>query len=168
MGKIETVYVLMDFKTKHEGFGSLRVVSKERGGMFFRFEGKGKKESLGGNLPPRNGLREIPLRDIIPPADHLNKLLHLRKVVRKLQNMYIACKGVIDADEWEDWGEKTMEHLKSNHGKNRSVVADRLIEHNGVHYYKKCKGKEKREREEREMEKRIWVVVVDEKKVERM
>ena len=42
--KIETVYVLMDFKTKHEGFGSLRVVSKERGGMFFRFEGKGKSK----------------------------------------------------------------------------------------------------------------------------
>ena len=43
--KIETVYVLMDFKTKHEGFGSLRVVSKERGGMFFRFEGKGKSKT---------------------------------------------------------------------------------------------------------------------------
>merc|ERR1712065_54749 len=137
--KIETVYVLMDFKTKHEGFGSLRVVSKERGGMFFRFEGKGKKESLGSNLPPRNGLREISLRDIIPQADHLNKLLHLRKVVRKLQNMYIACKGVIDSDEWEDWGEKTMEHLRSNKTKGRSKVADRLREHNGVHYYKKCK-----------------------------
>merc|ERR1711991_279326 len=48
--KIETVYVLMDFKTKHEGFGSLTVVSKERGGMFFRFEGKGKskKKEKGG------------------------------------------------------------------------------------------------------------------------
>ena len=100
------------------------------------------EESLGGNLPPRNGLREIPLRDVIPQADHLNKLLHLRKVVRKLQNMYIACKGVIDPDEWEDWGEKTMEHLRSNKTKGRSKVADRLIEHNGVHYYKKCKGKE--------------------------
>merc|ERR1711991_246566 len=97
---------------------------------------------LGGNLPSRMGMREIPLRDIIPQTDHLNKILHLTEIVRKLQYMYIACEGVMNQNEWEEWGRETIEYIRSlKKTKNSVNLVRRLGEYNGVYYFDRCKGK---------------------------